>query len=257
MAGLASLVRSVYWYYRFPHAYGSYRGIFETFDQAIAAVPNQSKVGYNNADLAQEYEQDFYQYYKIIGTFDYPVLFWLKGLLFEHCTVFDFGGNVGNRFYAYEDYLNYPPHLKWIVCELPEILKIGEKIAQQEKRSNITFTDQFDQANGTDILLASGSIQYLGNEFSKQLGSLACKPRHLILNRLPLCEGKQFVTLQNGGLVFYPAFVMNKAEFIASICNLGYELGDSWQDRSEPCAVPFHPEFKTLSFHGLYFKLLS
>jgi len=257
MAGLGSFIRSVYWYYRFPTAYASYRGVFETFEQAIANIPKRRKAGYNHADLAQEYEQEFYQYYKTVGSFDYPVLFWLKDLLFENCTIFDFGGNVGNHFYGYETYIKYPPNLKWIVCELPEILKVGVKIAHQEHRTEISFTDQFEQADGSDIFLASGSIQYLGAGFCQRLSELTRKPRHLLLNRIPLCEGKSFVTLQNGGLVFYPAFVMNKAEFIDSICQLGYSLRDTWQDRSEPCSVPFHPEFTTLSFHGLYFTLQS
>lgn len=254
MAGLGAFLRSIYWYCRFPYEYGSYRGIFDTFEQAIAAVPKHHKVGYNHADLAAQYEQDFYRYYKVIGTFDYPVLFWLKELLSENCTIFDFGGNVGNRFYGYTNYIQFPPNLSWIVCDLPEIVKIGEKIAHQEKRTEISFTTEFEQANETEILLASGSIQYLENEFLKQLSRLNQKPKHLLLTRLPLCEGKQFVTLQNGGLAFYPALVMNRTEFIRSACNLGYQLRDSWQDRSEPCLVPFHPESTHLTFHGFYFK---
>lgn len=254
MAELVSFVRSIYWYYRFPNAYGSYRGIFETFDQATAAIPKNQKVGYDHADLAAQYEQDFYQHQKTIGSFEYPLLFWLKDLLTEPCTVFDFGGNVGNHFYGYEHYLRYPQNLKWIVCELPEILRIGEKIAKQEQRSEIAFTDRFEQSNGADILLASGSIQYLGTSFFKMLEGLERKPKHLLLNRLPLCEGKPFVTVQNGGMVFYPVYVMNRMAFIEDAIGLGYQLVDSWQDRSEPCSVPFHPEFTTLSFHGAYFR---
>ncbi|GET35774.1 methyltransferase, TIGR04325 family [Microseira wollei] len=246
------LMRSLYWYLRFPGAYGSYRGIFATTEQAIASAPKNRKIGYNHADLAKEYQSNFY---KAIGSYDYPILFWLKDLLQEGSTVFDFGGNMGNHFYGYEKYIKYPQNFKWIVCELPEIIKAGEEIAAQEKRTEIVFTSQFEEAEKANILMASGSIQYLGPNFAQLLSKLNRKPNHLLLSRLPLCEGKSFVTLQNGGLVFYPVNVMNRDEFIESICGLGYKLIDSWKDRAEPCSVPFHPEFTSLVFNGLYLKL--
>jgi putative methyltransferase (TIGR04325 family) len=74
----------------------------------------------------------------------------------------------------------------------------------------------------------------------------------VLVNRLPLYDGPRFVTLQNGGPVFYPQYVFNRDEFIASVGAAGYELVDSW-DNMAPAVVPFHA--KSFQHQGLYFRL--
>jgi putative methyltransferase (TIGR04325 family) len=254
MASASTLIRSILWHWRFPKHYGAYRGIYRTFAEAEADAPKSGKLGYDHAVMAEQYERDFPAYRNLIGTFDYPVMFWLQKLLEPNQRVFDFGGNVGNRFYSYRNYLNFPGGLHWVVCELPEIVKVGRRIAEQQRCRDIAFTTQFEDASGCDVLMASGSVQYLGASFADQLARLPVKPRHLVISRTPLCDGESFVTLQNGGPVFYPSHVMNREAFTRGIADLGYELRDAWKDISEPCAVPFHPEFATLSFHGLVFR---
>jgi putative methyltransferase (TIGR04325 family) len=247
-------LRSILGYLRFPtqSGYARYRGIFETPEQAIAAAPKNRKIGYNHDDLAQEYRD---QLAASIGFYDYPMLFWLQRLLQPGSILFDFGGNIGTHFYTYEKYLAYPTDLQWMVCELPAIVAAGEALLQQKQRSQLRFTSQFEDADGAEIFIASGSVQYV--EFlAASLAKLQRKPTHILLSRFPLCEGKAFVTLQNGGLVFYPVYVFNKQDFVDSILALGYELVDQWRDPGEPCAVPFHPEFKSLMFHGLYFRAI-
>lgn len=247
------IIRSAYRYWRFSgNCYGCYRGIFETEQAAIASAPKGRKIGYNHSELAKEYQANLY---KTIGFYDYPIVFWLKDLLTEGCTVFDFGGNVGTHFYGYEGYLNYPKNLRWMVCELPALAQAGEELARRENRSELVFTTNFEDANGADIFIGSGSIQYV-DFLTAAIAKLSEKPKHILINRLPLCEGKSFITLQNGGMVFYPVHVFNRVQFIDSIAAIGYELVDSWKDRSEPCAVPFHPEFRSLFFNGLYFKAI-
>lgn len=251
---IVQFARSVYWYSRFPGAcYGCYRGIFETFEQAIAAAPKNRKIGYNDPELAKEYQMSLG---KAVGSYDYPILFWLRDLLKEDCTLFDFGGNVGTHFYSYEKYISYPKNLKWVVCDLPAIVEAGKELAKQENRTELSFTTKFEVAENANIFMASGSIQYV-QSISNSLSTLQSKPKYLLINRLPLCQGKTFVTLQNGGLVFYPLYVFNRQAFIDNICQIGYELIDIWQDRSEPCSVPFHEEFSSMVFHGFYFRLTS
>lgn len=244
-------LRSVYWYWRFPgECYGCYRGIFDSAEAAIAAAPKSRSIGYDHAKLAEAYQTSMDSK---IGSYDYPMLFWLKNLMPQHTRIFDVGGNVGTQFYGYERYLDYPEQLQWIICEVPAIVEAGRKLAAQENRTNLCFTEDFSDAENTDILLASGSLQYI-ETFEKQLASLQQKPRYLLLDRLPLCNGFPFITLQNGGIVFYPVYIRNREAFIEAITNLGYQLVDMWQDKSEPCVVPFHPEMKTLTFWGVFFR---
>jgi|SRR5215207_709985 len=84
--------------------------------------------------------------------------------------------------------------------------------------------------------------------------SLLVKPSHLLLNRVPLYNGEQFVTLQNGGLVFYPQYVFSNGELICSIQRLGYKLVDTWEDRIDCARIPFHSSRSLPYYYGLYFK---
>ncbi|MBD1849817.1 methyltransferase, TIGR04325 family [Cyanobacteria bacterium FACHB-502] len=239
--------------------YSCFWGVFETFEQAKQAAPSTKTIGYDNADLAQEYQQMLEQNNwegsgQTIRPHDYPALFWLKSVLSDECNrVFDFGGNVGVHYYAYSNYLNYSDSLEWTVCDLPEIVKAGKELAESRFEKKLFFTTNLSDISNHDILIASGSVQYI--EDLAQLLSTHKKIKHLLINRLPLYEGKRFVTLQNGGRVFYPQYVFNKTEFIEGLRSLGYELVDIWQDTGNSCIIPFHPEQSIPFYYGMYLKL--
>lgn len=238
--------------------YGCFRGVYETFEEAMRSAPKTKNIGYNNPELAQEYQMGA-ELENTVQSYDYPVLFWLSSIFNSYplnLSLFDFGGNVGTQFYAYENYLKYPSNLKWIVCDLPAIVKAGKELAENRKRLDLVFTEQFEEASGKDVFLAAGSIQYVDN-LSLSIANLGEKPSHLLINFLPLYNGPQFVTLQNGGKVFYPSYVFNKADFLNSLQDIGYEIVDIWVDRFNYCIIPFHPEKSGLFFHGLYLKLRS
>jgi len=230
--------------------YGCFRGVFETFAQAELSAPKTKSIGYNNPQLAEEYKVELKKH---IQSYDYPVVFWLKQLINDNSKVFDFGGNVGIHFYSYEKYISYPSSLRWIVCDVPEIVKSGKELAKRARR-DVVFTSNFEEASGANIFIASGSVQYV-ESLSASLSQLPDKPNHLLINRLPLYEGNKFVTLQNGGKVFYPQYVFNKKDFVSSIESLGYELIDIWEDLVDSCIIPSHPEKSIPFYHGLYFRL--
>lgn len=236
--------------------YGCFRGVYETFEEAIRSAPQTKSIGYDNAELAQEYQQDV-ESEVTIQAYDYPAMLWLNSIFTNNpvnISIFDFGGNVGIHFYVYEKYIKYPDNLKWIVCDVPAIVKTGKELAEKRQRSHLVFTEKIEDANGKDVFFASGSIQYVEN-LSLSLSSLSEKPKHLLINRLPLYEGPQFVSLQNGGQVFYPSYIFNKAEFIDSLNKIGYEVVDIWEDRVDYCIIPFHPEKSCPFWYGIYFKL--
>ncbi|MBW4615109.1 MAG: methyltransferase, TIGR04325 family [Desmonostoc vinosum HA7617-LM4] len=240
--------------------YGCFRGVFNTFEQAIQSAPKTKTIGYDNNDLAQEYQEmleseNWEQSQHLINSYDYPVLFWLNSIFTTNLVnhIFDLGGNVGIHFYAYKKHLNCQ-EITWTICDLSEIIKVGKKIAEKRQQKDLFFTTSFAEANNKNILLASGSVQYV-NHFSQQIEKLLVKPVHILVNRLPIYDGKQFVTLQNGGKVFYPQYVFNRSDFIESFNEIGYELIDIWQDRLGSCMIPFYPENSVPFYHGMYFKL--
>ena len=147
-------------------------------------------------------------------------MFWLAPLLSSPVKLFDFGGHCGTHFYAYAPYIDYSPELQWVVCDVPEIMQYGKQIAAEQGKKQLTFAEGFADADGADVLLAAGSLQYVESpNFSVSLASLKSLPRHLVLNKLPLYDGPTFVTLQNGGVAFHPMYVFNRKDFIDSICD--------------------------------------
>ena len=89
------------------------------------------------------------------------MLFWLAPLLREGVRIFDFGGHVGMHFYAYSRYLEFPRRFDWMVCDLPEITRRGEDLARQRGVPGLSFTNRLEAADGCDILIGAGSLQYI------------------------------------------------------------------------------------------------
>ncbi len=231
---------------------GCFRGVYETFAQADLSSPRTKPRGFN----CPEYAQEFKDRRSRVFSFDYPVLFWLKCLLVEGSSIFDFGGHVGTQFYAYSKYLQFPPAMRWVVCDLPEITRAGAELAQEQGQSGLTFTNRFEDAKDSDIFLAAGSVQYVESPpLAERLSKLERKPAHLLVNKLPVYDGEQFVTLQNGGAAFHPQHVFNRAAFLESLTSLGYEVVDSWDVETHPGYIPFHPENSFRCHSGFYLRL--
>jgi len=146
--------------------------------------------------------------------------------------------------------------LEWIICEVPETAKIGKELRESRSANYLFFTSDWDSFNQKDIFIASGSIQYV-QYLATTLDRYAQKPKYLLINRLPLYDSRQFVTLQNGGQVFYPQFIFNKTEFLESIRQIGYEVIDVWKDQNDDCRVPFYQDRSVNFYSGLYAKLKS
>lgn len=172
--------------------------------------------------------------------------------------IFDYGGHCGTHFYAYAQYVEYSPQLQWQVCDLPEIIRAGKKIALEQGKHQLTFTDQFQSADGADVLLAAGSLQYVDSpSFLASLSGLKSLPKNILINKVPLHDQPTFVTLQNGGVAFHPMYVFNRKEFIESICAVGYRLVDQWPVPSHSGRIPFYPKASFPSHSGLYFRLIE
>lgn len=232
--------------------YGGFRGVFGSFEEAARSAPQNKPLGFSTQDYAEEFEDRRSR----IFSFDYPVMFWLAPFLRGPARLFDYGGHCGTHFYAYAQYIDYSPALKWVVCDLPEIMRYGEKIAAERGTKQLTFTGRFGDADGADVLLAAGSLQYVESPaFSGSLANLTTRPKHIVLNKLPLYDGPAFVTLQNGGVAFHPMYVFNRKDFIDSICRLGYKLVDQWTVPSHSGRIPFYPEASFPAHSGLYFRL--
>ena len=231
----------------------AFRGVYADFAEATRSAPRARPIGYDRPEMAGLYRGGLER----LNPHDYPVLYWMRPAIEHASSVFDFGGHIGVSYYGYERYLHYPDTLTWTVCDVPAVTRDGTELARRNGRSRLHFTTQIEVADGADVLLAAGSLQYVEDKFlQRALAELRDKPRHIIIQRTPLHHDRSFVTLQATGPTFCPYNVAHRQIFIDSLTKIGYELVDSWAcDRS--LEIPFHPECHVPNYSGLYLKQID
>ena len=190
-------------------------------------------------------------------------MWWLERAFRDGATrVLDIGGSVGVHFYAYQRYFEMPQALSWHVVEVPAIAAIGREMAQQAHADALSFThtDALGQAlAGNDIWLSAGALHYLEHARPADLlKQCERRPRHILLNKLPLYDGEDYVTAQNiGAGCFAPMHVYNRQRLIDEVEALGYALRDEWQVPERSLYLPGFPERCIPAHSGLYFGALG
>jgi putative methyltransferase (TIGR04325 family) len=227
-----------------------FRGVYASFEEASANAPKGLLIGYDHEAVANIHE---WQADAVLAS-DYPVLFWLRECLRSGSRIFDFGGNLGVSFYAWQDYLLYPDDFRWMVCDVPAIIERGRKLAVARNERRICFTSSFGDAEGCDVLLTSGCLQLVETPIIRLLGQLKTLPEHLLINRIPLNKSHAAVTLMNLRRLVAPYHVFHRDRFIAEVESLGYKLRDIWTADDHSCWIPFYPEYSVESYSGLYFQ---
>jgi putative methyltransferase (TIGR04325 family) len=233
-----------------------HKGVYGSFAEAQRHAPSTLPVGYDHTSAAEMYDERSARVYPS----DYPVLFWFRSVWGDVRRVFDFGGHVGIAFYAYQRYLPYGDDLRWTILDVPAVVDRGRRLAEQRAEKRLAFTDKLDDAaEGADLFLAAGSLQFVEEPLDAMLRKLQRRPRHIVINRSPFYDGEPFVTLHNNGTVICPYNVFNRDRFVASLQALGYELVDSWLNWQPGlnCFVPFHPERSVRDYSGMYLRLAS
>jgi putative methyltransferase (TIGR04325 family) len=233
-------------------AFRNYSGVYGSFAEASRSAPQTMPVGCDQPEYADHHVDRIGH----IHAYDYPVLFWLRPLLATVSRVFDFGGNVGVHWYSYRPYVDLPAELEWTVCEVPTIVALGRSIAERERADSLRFTDRFADAAGADVFLAAGALHYVdGPTIGQRLAALRERPKHLLLNKVPLGEGETFWTIQNARSTFLPCAIFNRGQFLDDIESAGYEIVDKWPVPTYSCTIPFHPERYVEAMTGLYARL--
>ncbi len=231
---------------------GRFHGVFETFAQAAAAAPRGARLGYDSPEMAGMYREHLERVFEN----DYPVLLWLSRSFEEGArSVFDYGGHTGLKFFSFAKYLRYPDGLRWVVCEVPAVVSDGRRLAQMRGApGGLAFTIIPEDGNGHDILLASGSLQYVEEPVAVRLARLQSPPRHLLLNKIAAYSGPAYVTLQNTMHAYNPYCVYNRGELLNSLYQLGYALVDEWEDLEHSVRMPLNPDREVPHYSGYYLR---
>ncbi len=223
-----------------------------SFAAARRAAPAGRPIGYDNPAPARAYDAMLGQVYPR----DYPVLFWLQNALLDGVrSVFDLGGHVGVKYYAYRRLLAFPDDLRWIVCDVNAVVEEGRLLAQTRPDSaGLAFTSEFERVSDCDALFAIGSIQYVEEDLAARLLTVTRMPTWLLLNSVPAYDGPSVVTLQNIGTAFCPYRLFNRAELLQSLRAVGYELLDEWTNPEVTCTIPFHRVQPVEAYRGFLLK---
>jgi putative methyltransferase (TIGR04325 family) len=235
--------------WRFTSRLAACRGVYSTYPEAKRAGASFATAAYNTNIINPP---------EIIGADanlrrrDYPVLLWLGQSLREDSKVLNLGGNAGAEYFTYRQYLQFPPSLRWVVWELPGLVKFGEKLTQTLDAPGLSFATRLEDGDGADIVLTCGALQYFEDDLVNCLKRLRTKPRRLLINRVPLYEGNTFFTIQSvlGSVV--PYRIQNREELVQSLTDFGYRLVDTWYQDHE-IVIPFHSERTVRRFYGFYF----
>jgi len=238
-----------------------FRGVYANFDEARRSSP-AGLIGYDHDRLTKLEISGFRSGDELtfgpMESSEYPLLYWLRPLISQDIKIFDFGGYLGGAFHQFRPYLNYPSTLRWIVCDVPAVVRAGEALARRGRELQLEFTADPADADGTDVLIAAGSLQYLEPGFlQKLLKKLRLPPEHIFVHRTPMHPAAGYVTLQTfndgNGPVFCPYSVPHEGTFAKDLQRIGYEQVDTWS-KPRVLDVPFQPECRLEEYSGMYFR---
>jgi len=234
-----------------PESEHLFMGSYESFEAAQANVPPGKAIGYDNAEEAKKiYSHQLYFY-------DYPGLFWLGRALEEGMrSVFDLGGHVGIKYYAFRRVIPYPANLHWTVCDVPGVVQTGRELAiQREVTSQLDFTTDFHDASGYDVLYAAGSLQYLPLQMSEMLAQLPVKPKRIVINTAATHPDRTLYTLNSIGFAVCPYRIQHHDALQNELVEAGYKRLDAWRNEGKPIEIPFVEGGDKAFYSGCCFDL--
>jgi putative methyltransferase (TIGR04325 family) len=230
---------------------GRCHGVYETSEQVHAHLPRNRKIGHDHSEAAVLYIDRPL----VARPSDYPAMFWMRPMLNDTSRVFDWGGNLGHSYLTFRRYFEIPKHLHWTVCDLPAVIAKGREYVQDKNAAHLHFTSSLDDAAGHDIFLSCGALQYWYESFAGWLKKLPSLPAHLLINRIPVWEGKTYFTLEDIKAVVNPYLIRNRSEFVDSLTTIGYELVDSWPCLESTVRIRLRPSRHISAYAGFYFRL--
>jgi putative methyltransferase (TIGR04325 family) len=218
------------------HKAGLFAGCYGTYAEAIAAIPPGRISGWDNEGCAAIFDGPLPDQPSA-----HAVYFWLSRLLEPGMHVVDYGGGPGVTYRLYSKRTKLPDRLSWTVVDLPAIIARGREVAAQGALAGLSFAETLAEAGPCDILLSAGALQYMEHSIPGLLAEMASKPRHVILNKVPLTSGTAYWSLQNQGPAVCPYRIYNATEFLAYFETEGYTVADRWRVAELNCDIPFHP----------------
>jgi putative methyltransferase (TIGR04325 family) len=233
-----------------PQSVGNYYyGRYESYDQARADAPETLPSSYDTDATAILYHDR----HKRAHASDYPLFFWLSRLLESGSrTIFDLGGHIGVSYYGLDHYIDYPRDMQWLVHDTPAAIVAGRQWADRhDPRRQLRFTGNPEDADGHDVLISNGALQYLDYSLPELLTRLRRPPTDIVINLTPFHPDSGYFTLQNMGIAICPYRVMAITDFVAGMQDAGYRVMDQWRMPERSIRIPFEPSCRIDCYYGL------
>src|SRR5438128_2314136 len=111
----------------------AYRKTFRSFEEAQRTACRYIEAGHEHEDDVRIHAALSLR----IRESDYPVFYHWARMSPSPSRVFDLGGNIGNLFYAYQNYMKFPEGMRWTIYDIPPIRAAGQLIANHRNESRI------------------------------------------------------------------------------------------------------------------------
>lgn len=228
-----------------------YRVGFSTREAALAAIARFGPEGHDSAAAIAQHRG----FSERARPSDYPALFHLSRLLPTISHVADIGGSVGNVFFCYANYLNFPADFRWTVCEIEAAVRAGTELAAERGDARISFSTSLADSDGADLVLISGALHYLETPPPALFATWQRKPQHVLVNRAPITSAPSLFAVQDSGSWLTAARVINREELVAGMNAAGYELIDEWPAFELALHFPLRPQSSVANYSGMLFSL--
>lgn len=229
-------------------------GVYSTFEEGWIAARKANPVGHEDPkEIAVHLKHS-----ESLRPSDYAALYWISAIQPRAPEIFDFGGNVGNLYYAYSPRLAASGSLEWTVFDIPSVTSSGRRIAAERNASGLHFVDSLDAFRPSQILLISGAFHYWEKDICAFLSQFSLRPQHIVINRSPVQESQpSFVAVQRTPTCAFPCRVWNADELISGFKSAGYKLTDRWRALELSLKLPLFPNLSVPYYSGFYFSRRS
>jgi putative methyltransferase (TIGR04325 family) len=220
----------------------SFEGNYSSFEEASSKCK-----GYSDKETVSEIKKKFTESIKsrsgrqiFLDQYDQQLLsaFFIatRALVKNHISVLDLGGGFGIHYHQIKNAAGSKMSFKWDVVETAVL---ANEATAQNRYEELSFYDNIGHLvnNRYDIILTSGTLQYLPDPFAMFRYFQEIQHQFLIINRFPLIdEPADRLTIQNVPKSYYsasfPSWFFSSEKWISAF-EKEYKIDFRWFCMSE------------------------